>query len=110
MGVLTAAMACIPLVHFFIGVAILGLGSGGADAAPRIVGLLFVILSVIIIAAGWIMAVLIFVAGRRLQQRRAYNYCLVIAFLECLIMPLGTVLGIFTILNLTKEPVKDLFV
>lgn len=109
MGVLTAAMACIPLVHFFIGIAILGPGPGEIDAVPRVIGLLFVILSGIIIAAGWVMAVLIFVAGNRLKQRRAYNYCLVIAFLECLIMPLGTVLGIFTILNLTKEPIRELF-
>ncbi len=109
MGVLTALMACIPLIHLFIGIAILGSGPAGIDAVPRVVGLLFVILSVIIIAAGWVMAVLIILAGNNLKQRRAYNYCLVIAFLECLIIPLGTVLGIFTILNLTKEPTRELF-
>lgn len=33
-----------------------------------------------------------------------------VAFLECLIMPLGTVLGIFTILNLNKDKTKELFI
>lgn len=110
MGILTALMACIPLIHFFIGIALLGWGPAGSDYAPRVVGLLFIILSVFIIVAGWIFAVLIFIAGSRLKQRRAYNFCLVIAFLECLIIPLGTVLGIFTIINLTRESVRELFV
>jgi len=109
MGVLTALMACIPLIHFFIGFALLGLGPTGSDFTPRLVGIIFIILSVFIIAAGWILAVLIFVAGSRLKQHRAYNFCLVVAFLECLIIPLGTVLGIFTIINLTREPVRNLF-
>lgn len=109
MAILTAVFSCIPIIHFVVGIAILGSGLNGGDAASRVVGILFVIISAIIIIAGWAFAVLILIAGSRLKQRISYNFCLVIAFLECLIVPLGTVLGIFTILNLTKDPVKDLF-
>jgi len=109
MAILTAVFSSIPIIHLVVGIAILGSGLNGGDAAPRVVGILFVIISAIIIIAGWAFAVLILIAGSRLKQRTSYNFCLVIAFLECLIVPLGTVLGIFTILNLTKDPVKDLF-
>ncbi len=109
MGALTAALACFPLIYFIVGITILGSGINGGDAAPRAIGILFVIFSAIIIISGWTLAVLILIAGSRLKQRRSYNFCLVIAFLECLIVPLGTVLGVFTILNLTKDSVKELF-
>jgi hypothetical protein len=35
--------------------------------------------------------------------------CLVMRGVECLFMPFGTVLGIFTIILLIQEPVKQLF-
>jgi hypothetical protein len=109
MGALTALFACIPIVHLVIGIAMLTGNLNGEEVAPRAIGMAFVILASIIILAGWLFAVLIIIAGSRLKQRRSYNYCLIIAFLECLIMPLGTVLGIFTILNLNKDTVKELF-
>jgi hypothetical protein len=31
------------------------------------------------------------------------------AGIECMFMPFGTVLGVFTIITLTREPVKQLF-
>lgn len=109
MGAVTALLACIPIIHFTIGIMMLSPGFGGGDPAPRIIAILFIVLSAIIILAGWVFAILIILTGRRLKERRAYNFCLIISFLECLIMPLGTVLGIFTIITLSKEPVKELF-
>jgi hypothetical protein len=57
----------------------------------------------------WIYAALIFTAGRFLARRKHYLYCLVMAAVECIFMPFGTVLGIFTILVLMRDPVKQLF-
>jgi len=74
-----------------------------------VTGLVLVILSLIIIAGGWGLAVLIFLTGSRIKQRRSYNFCLTIAFLECLIIPAGTVLGLFTIKNLTGDRVREMF-
>ena len=36
-------------------------------------------------------------------------YCMVIASLECLFMPFGTVLGIFTLILLNKDSVIEIF-
>ncbi len=38
-----------------------------------------------------------------------YTYCLVVAALECLFMPFGTILGVFTIVVLMRHPLKALF-
>ncbi len=109
MGALTALFAFIPIVHLVIGIAMLTGNLNGEEIAPRAIGMAFVILASIIILAGWLFAVLIIISGSRLKQRRSYNYCLIIAFLQCLIMPLGTILGILTILKLNKDTVRELF-
>jgi hypothetical protein len=110
LGIITALMACIPIIYLAVGIAILVGAASGGEAAPRIVGLVFIILALLIILAGWAMAVLIIIAGRKMKKRESFNYCITVAFLECLIMPLGTVLGIFTILNLNKDTTKELFI
>ncbi len=56
------------------------------------------------------MAALVFAAGRCLAKRSCYAFCLFIAGAECLFMPLGTALGIFTLVVMTRESVKTSFV
>ena len=48
-------------------------------------------------------------AGRYLARRERYTFCLVVAGVECMFMPFGTVLGVFTIIVLSRPSVKDLF-
>ncbi len=48
-------------------------------------------------------------AGRKLARRRSWTFCLVVASIECLFMPYGTVLGVFTIIVLLRPTVKELF-
>ena len=47
--------------------------------------------------------------GRDLRLRRRRTFCFVVACLHCIHVPLGTVLGIFTILVLRRPSVKELF-
>ncbi len=110
LGIITALLACIPIIYLGIGIAIFVGATSGSDAAPRIVGLAFIILALVIILAGWVLAVMIIIAGRKMKKRESFNFCITIAFLECLIMPLGTVLGIFTILSLNKDTTKEIFI
>ena len=48
-------------------------------------------------------------AGRKLTQRRGHLFCLVVAGVECCFFPFGTVLGVLTILVLTRPSVKHAF-
>ena len=49
------------------------------------------------------------VAGRSLLVMRRYTYCLVIAVVTCLGIPLGTVLGVTSLVVLNREDVRELF-
>jgi hypothetical protein len=108
-GAITALFACFPMIHVAIGIAMLVGAFNGKDAPPRFVGWIFIIFPGFMILCGWALAVCILVAGSKLARYRSRTYCLVIACVECIFMPFGTVLGVFTIIVLMKDSVKELF-
>ncbi|MHC4489101.1 MAG: hypothetical protein ACYSW7_07995, partial [Planctomycetota bacterium] len=63
-GGLSAFFACIPLIHLTIGIAML---VGAIDNAPAFIGLLFVLMAMLFITAGWTLAICIVIAGRCLS-------------------------------------------
>jgi hypothetical protein len=72
---------------------------------------------------GWVMlvmsvvlgvAILAFVgavifAGLELRKARRYGFCFAMAVIQCLHLPWGTLLGVFTIVALNKPEAKQLF-
>lgn len=109
LGGMTALGACIPFVHVAIGLAMVGGAFPAQNGPPPALGWIFVGVGSLIIVLGWTLAVLIIVAGRRLKARRSRTFCFVIAALCCTMMPFGTVLGVFTIIVLSRDSVKALF-
>jgi hypothetical protein len=105
-GGLAACFACIPIIHFSIGIAML---VGAIDDAPAFVGLMLAGAGAVAVTLGWTLAVCLIIAGRSLAKRKRYMFCLVIAAISCMFMPFGTVLGVFTIIVLMRSSVKELF-
>jgi len=56
-----------------------------------------------------VLAALLFFAGRNLQKTRHMDFCTVVAAVSCLFVPFGTILGVFTLLELNKKEVRELF-
>lgn len=93
--------------------------SEGAPAPPppspvevlptRLFGWLFTIIPAGIIGSGLLLSGLILRAGRQLGRLRSHSFCLVMAGVECALMPLGTILGVLTILVLMKPEARELF-
>lgn len=112
-GGLTALFACFPIFHLVIGLGMLSGGFGppgpGEEFPFRLFGLLFVMVPAIIILLGWVLAGAIIAAGYFLSKRQHYTFCLVVAGVECIFIPFGTVLGVFTIIVLVRPAVKALF-
>ncbi|MBN2181226.1 MAG: hypothetical protein JW715_04870 [Sedimentisphaerales bacterium] len=106
LGGLKALFSCIFFIHLFIGIAML---AGAFDDAPAFIGLIFVVMAVFLILFEWAAAACIIIAGNNLAKRKHYMFCLVIAAISCMFTPLGTVLGIFTIIVLMRPSVKELF-
>ncbi len=101
--------ASIFLIHLAMGIAILTGEFDGEQPPPEFMGIIFVILPSLVILAGWTLAGFLIAAGNRLRGRRKHGFCLVMAGIECVFMPFGTVLGIFTLVTLMKEDVRLLF-
>ncbi len=62
-----------------------------------------------IVIASWILAACTFLAGWLLALRKQYGFCIVFAIVNCVIVPFGTVLGIYTLVILLRPRVKTLF-
>lgn len=109
---ITALFALFPIFHLAFGIFIVAAPEtfqDGGDAPPAFLGWLFIGFAVMFILIGWTLAVLIFQAGRNMARRKRYTLCFVVAALECILMPYGTVLGVFTIIVLMRDSVKTMF-
>ena len=111
-GGLAGLFALFPVIHLVIGLVFIlapeAVESKG-EAPPALVGWFFVIFAGMFIITGWVLAGFIITAGRFLARRRHRLFCLVIAGIECAFIPFGAVLGVFTIIVLMRESVKELF-
>ena len=61
------------------------------------------------VLGGWALAAAMIAAGRMLRRRKSRTACQVIAALECLLMPLGTLLGVFTLMALSQDRAQEIF-
>jgi hypothetical protein len=58
---------------------------------------------------GFALTVCLVVAARSLAALRRYRFCFATACFACVFTPLGTALGVLTILVLVRPSVKELF-
>jgi ABC-type branched-subunit amino acid transport system permease subunit len=103
-----------PLLYTTIGAIFIfaarhGTAKPGEDLAPEFLGWIFAVLGSLLFLIGIAMAICILIAGRSLALRKHYSFVLVMACIECLFIPFGTILGVFTIVVLSRESVKALF-
>src|SRR5262245_17466958 len=84
-------------------------GQTNQEPPPAFLGWIFIVLGAGFFLVGVTMAICILIAGRCLSRRKGYSFALVIACIECLFIPFGTILGVFTIVALSRESVKASF-
>ena len=71
--------------------------------------LLFLTIGSMVLIVVLFMAVLEFMVARRIVRRQSRVLCLVVAGLNCLSFPLGTTLGVFTFIVLSRPQVAESF-
>lgn len=111
---ITAVFSLFPLLHLFMGLAIVtGHIPMESDAPgtmdPALFGWFFVAFAAIFILFGLALAGFMAYAGRCIARRRRHLLCLVVAGISCMFMPFGTVLGVFTLVVLLRPSVKAAF-
>lgn len=104
-------VGCFPIIHVVVG--ILLITDSFPDQRPHeldsVAGWIFVAVGGMVTFGAWLLGAAVIVAGRNLAAHKAYTYCLVIAGIECMFMPFGTALGVYTIVTLNQPSVRNLF-
>jgi len=111
---LAAIFSFFPLLYTAVGVIFIfaarhGTAKPGEELPPEFLGWIFAVLGSALFVIGIAMAICILIAGRSLALRKRYSFALVIACIECLFVPFGTILGVFTIVALSRESIRALF-
>ena len=111
---LAALFSFFPLLYTTIGAIFIfsarhGTAKPGEDLPSEFLGWIFAVLGSVLFLIGLSMAICILIAGRSLALRKRYSFAFVMACIECLFIPFGTILGVFTIIVLSRESVRRLF-
>jgi len=110
---IVAVGSLLSLLHMAVGLAVVTGAfdefGQGAPQPPAVFGWMIVGFAAFFIVFGLATAAVVAIVGQRLQQKRSHTFCLVVAGIECLFTPIGTVLGVFTIVILMRPSVKELF-
>lgn len=118
MGAMAVVFGSFPIFHVLLGgmivtgkmpTAPVTTGGSASFFFPHEAGWFFIIFGAGLILLSWTYGVLMFFAGRSLGRRRNRTFCFVMACLSCVHVPLGTVLGVFTLLVLMRPTVQALF-
>lgn len=113
-GGLACFFALIPLIYTLIGsIFVVASRSGamksGQQPPPEILGWIFIFFGIVFCLFGLVVGLAIVWSGRSIATRRHYWFSFVMACMECLFLPFGTILGVFTLIVLSRESVKVLF-
>ncbi|MDQ8185662.1 hypothetical protein [Pelagicoccus sp. SDUM812002] len=112
-GALTVVFACMPLFYMAIGLfMVFGEESFLPDTEqvpPEFIGWFFFGMGLIFFLLGQATAGCVIASGRYLKQRKNYTFSFVVACFSCAIFPFGTILGVFTIIVLSRDAVKRIY-
>lgn len=113
MAGITGLFSLLPLLHVAIGLVFLfgDLKTVSSDEAfpHQLFGAIFAGFGALIVVIGLALALAIAIAGKKMKDFHSRTYCLVIGGILCTIFPLGTVLGVLSLVTLLKPEAKTLF-
>ena len=110
-GILTLCFSLFFILYAVMGVffgAIIELDPTQQDA-PFNPGIIFIILGIIGTIISVTLGVLNLLASKYIKEKRNYNFIFAIAIVNCLTGMLGILLGVFTLIELNKPEIKQVF-
>jgi len=105
--------SCFPLIHVALGLLIatgnLNSVEEMSDGPPQEFGWFFVFIGGLFFLMGQAVCITIILSGKFIAQRKNYLFTFIIACIACIGFPFGTLLGVFTIIVLSRDSVKELY-
>lgn len=107
-----ALLSCIPLVTIPMSLGLLSLvamADPGADVDQYATIGMSLIIATLLFLVGQGLSWAILYSGLQIRRRERYQHSYVVSCVLCLFFPLGTALGVFTLLVLSRDSVKALY-
>ena len=113
-GGITMLFSSCALIHFFMGLVMIFnpnafSGPQGQNPPPDFMGYFFTGIGAMVVALGWTMGGLTIYSGRCIARRRRRLFSQVMAGINCISIPFGTLLGVFTLIVLARPSVRALY-
>jgi hypothetical protein len=109
-GAFLAFFGCFAIIYIVLGMLLAaGKLQSNGQSTPNAFGWIFVAVGVVGIVFAWGLATCLFLSGRYMQRRRHLTFSIVVAAISCLQIPFGTVLGVFTLIVLSRQSVKTMY-
>lgn len=112
-GGLSALFSCMFLIHLSLGLFLLlrpeSMSGPEGDLPPEIIGYMFTFIGGLFFLLGMAFSSCVIYSGILLRKQKKYLFSFVMGCIQCIFLPFGTVLGIFTIIVLSKESVKRIY-
>lgn len=112
-GILQMLFSLFPLIHIVIGLGLAFfpsiLGEDAPNKIPQFFGIFFAVIGSVFLITGEVLGLLTIYSGKLIARQQKLTFSIVIGCLNCLFFPFGTILGIFTIITLNKDSVKQLY-
>jgi hypothetical protein len=114
-GGLSIAFSSIFIIHIVLGVLIVNGKMGFPQSpepnqpSPLLFGFLFIAMGSCAVIFGWALGIVTIISGRKMAARKSRIFSIVVGGVNCISFPLGTALGVFTIIVLSRSSVKMLY-
>lgn len=112
-GGLGMICGCIPSIHVGMGVMLVlepqALSGGSGEAPPPELGYFFIVVGLFAIATAWALSICAIVSGNYLKQQRRRMFSIIVAAVSCASFPIGTALGVFTIVVMMRPSVIRMY-
>lgn len=115
-GGLAILFSSIFIIHIAMGLMMVrgsfpGARPGGPPPPPGFnnFGWVFVVMGSVFMLLGWTTGILSILSGRCLANQRSRTFSLVMAGINCMSVPIGTTLGVFTFIVLFRPSVQALY-
>ena len=110
LAALSVLIGCCPMIYLGFGVAIVaGAFDNDPNPPPAELGLWITVGAGCLTVYMWVYAALEVLTAHSLHRHRWYRFCFVMACIELLNLPLGTIQGVFMLLVLCRPSVHALF-
>jgi len=111
----TALFSLFPVIYLVLGIGVLSgvmpvdSSTASSPGEVQLMGWVFTGLGTVFFLGMLATAGLVGYAGRCLAREQRHTLCMVAAGVCCMFMPLGTLLGVFTLVTLSRTSVRERF-